>query len=192
MLSFLFLDTKESALIDHVYLYGSGARGELTSESDIDLFIDTGSEKAEFLERSAKAAYSRFSQSLDYQKWKKLGITYPFSIQAGRVKEWELYSSLPADGVILYSKHLDTIGEGKKYLLCTFTLPKKKTKYLLTIRTLFGRKEPGYRDVGVLGKVGGKKVGSNVILIPCEQKHQILRFLDAEKIDYSFKEIYLL
>ncbi len=187
LLSFLFLDAN-SAHIDHIYLFGSGARGELTAESDIDLFIDTSLQKVDILEKSARAAYSRFSQSLDYQKWKKLGVSYPFSIQVGKAKEWELYSSLLADGIVLYSKHLDA-GEGERHLLCIFTLPHKKNQYLRIIRTLFGRREPGYRDQGILGKIGGKKLGSNVILIPTREKQAILSFLDKEKIEYLLQEI---
>jgi len=189
LLSFLFLGP-DSASIDQVYLFGSGARGELTAESDIDLFIDTQQQSADILERSARAAYSRFSQSLDYQKWKKLGISYPFSIQVGKAKEWELYSSLLADGIVLYSKHLST-SDGERYLLCTFTLPSKKTKYLTVTRKLFGRREPGYRDLGIIGKIGGKKLSSNVILIPTREKQAVISFLDKEKIEYSLREVYL-
>jgi len=190
LLSFLFLDPL-SAHIDHIYLFGSGARGELTAESDIDLFIDTPLQKADILERSAHTAYSRFSQSLDYQKWKKLGITYPFSVQVGKAKEWELYSSLLADGLVLYSKQAGT-GEGERHLLCTFAMPSKKTQYLKLTRTLFGRREPGYRDQGILGKIGGKKLSSNVILIPTREKQTVLTFLDKEKIEYSLREICIL
>ena len=192
LLSFLFLDTQASTFIDHIYLYGSGARGELMAESDVDLFVDTAPEKVKLLERSAKSAYSRFSQSLDHQKWEKLGINYPFSIQVGKAKDWELYSSLLVEGVVLYSKQVDTSFEGKRFLLCTLVLPTIKAKYLLVIRTLFGRKEPGYRDTGLLGKIGGKKLGSNIILIPPQEKQKIFSFLDKEKIEYSFKEICIL
>lgn len=187
-LAFLFLDARISSSIRAIYLYGSASRGELTSESDLDLFIDCPAEKEDQLEKAAKSACSRFYQSKDYEKWKQLDFTYPFSIRAGDLASWELKNSIMADGLVLYSKNPD-LAKVNRQVLIIFELPKKKEKYLRFIRSLYGRKEKGYKEHGILKDLSGTKIGSNVILIPKENLSLILKFLNHEKINYSFKEI---
>ena len=49
--------------------------------------------------------------------------------------------------------------------------------------------EKGYKDNGLLGEVNGKKISTNVIIIPKESQQKISEFMQKEKIDYSMKEI---
>ncbi len=185
-LSFLFLDPTLFPFIRTIYLYGSAARGELTESSDIDIFIDSSSEKD--IEAMAKAAFSRFISSQDYGKWKRLGFTFPFSIHAGDFQEWELRSSILADGIILYSKN-SFLDIGNRYILFIITLPKNKKKYLHFIRTFFGRKEKGYTEHGVLHDIHGSKISSTVVVIPKEHLQTLTQFFIKEKISYRFKEV---
>ena len=66
---------------------------------------------------------------------------------------------------------------------------KSKKDYLHFVRGLFGRGEEGYQDKGLLGEVGGLKIGANAFMIPRENIQQITRFMQKEKIDYAMKEI---
>ena len=77
----------------------------------------------------------------------------------------------------------------ERKVLFTYELPKKKKRYLYFTRQLFGRKEKGYRDSGLLGELNGKKLGSNAIIVPKEGLKKILDFMQKSKIDYSMKEI---
>jgi len=189
-LSFVFLDATLIKKCNAIYLFGSAARGEMEKESDIDLFFDFGSEE-EKKEAALHAALKRFYQSQDFQKWKLLGFTYPFSIKVGKLEEWELRTSVQADGILLYSKE-PLISETKRHILITYTLPRKKTRYLSLVRTLFGRNEKGYKDTGIMGASHAKKIASTVILVPKEHVKPVFDLLQKEKIEYSFIEVSLI
>lgn len=182
-LSFIFLDPS-AEFIETIYFYGSAVRGQLQKESDIDLFIDT--EKN--IEKQVEAAIGRFYLSKDYEKWKHFGFTPLISIHAGKLEEWQLKTSIAAEGLLLYSKKGGTAFT-ERFDLFILELPKNKKKYLHFTRSFFGRKESGYCDIGFLGKLQGEKLSSNVILIKKEHEVELLKWLQKEKVDYSFKEI---
>lgn len=187
-LSFIFLDSSIDDTIRGIYLYGSAVRGELTDDSDIDIFIDCRSADEDDIEGLAKAALSRFYKSKDYDKWKLFKFDYPISVQAGDLSAWKLKTSITAEGILIYSKKSEIIPAERKVLF-TFDLPREKKQYVRFIRCLFGRKEKGYRDEGLLGKANGKKLSANVIIVPGENQQKITEFLQKEKINYSMKEI---
>lgn len=184
-LSFLTLDNS----INSIYLFGSSVRGELEEESDIDIFIDC-SENEKDIENRAKESLSRFYSSKDYDKWKILRFTYPLSVKVGKLDEWELKASISAEGIQLYSKQTTLISSAKQVLF-VFSLPAKKTKYLKLVRELYGRKEKGYSGKGMVDELKGKKLSSNVIIIPTENCEIIKKLLNQEKIEYSFREMVL-
>ena len=187
-LAFLFLDNRIKDHIQKVYLFGSAVRGTLGKDSDIDIFIGCAKGKDDLVERSAKAAFSLFYQSRDYEKWKRFSFTYPFSVHAGTVEEWQLKTSIAAEGIILYSS-IAVTDNVRHEIMIIMMLPKDKKKYLRLIRQLYGRKEEGYKDTGMVQNASGKKISTNVIIIPKENKEEIFGFLDKEKTDYSFREI---
>lgn len=187
-LSFLFLHNESIDFINGIYLYGSAARGELTEQSDIDIFIDCDAGKEKRIEQLAKAAFSNFYQSKDYEKWKYFHWTYPLSVQAGELLIWQLKTSVMADGILLYSKKAEIV-PAERQVLFTFILPKDKKKYLRFVRSLYGRKEKCYKEHGFLIELHGEKISSNVIMIPKENQQKMLQFLQKQKINYSMKEI---
>lgn len=187
-LSFIFLDASINDCIKDVYLYGSAVRGELTDNSDIDIFIHCDTKKEEIVERIVKAALSRFYNSKDFDKWKLFKFDYTISVNAGDIMAWQLKTSIMAEGILLYSKTPEML-PGERQVLINYEIPKKKKQYLHFIRGLFGRKEKGYKDHGLLGEVNGKRLGKDVILIPKENQQKITEFMQREKINYSMKEI---
>ncbi len=190
MNALVFLFQKQDIVqhINTIYLFGSAVRGELTKDSDIDIFIDCNEEHEQELEANVKSSLGLYYNSNDYEKWKTFKFTYPLSVQAGNVKTWELYSSILADGIVLYSKKIAVETSDRKVLFM-FELPKNKKKYLSLIRKLFGRKEPGYKDQGIIGEIKGKKLSSTVIIIPKEYQQKIINLLNKEKVNYSMEEI---
>jgi len=187
-MSFIFLDSAVNDFVKSIYLYGSSVRGELEKGSDIDIFIDCDSDKEESIEGIAKAALSRFYKSKDYEKWILFKFEHNISVQAGDLMVWQLKTSIMAEGILLYSKKSEILPAERK-ILFSYELPKKKKQYLHFIRALFGRKEKGYRDSGFLGELNGKKIGSNVIIVPKENQQKTMEFMQKEKINYSMKEI---
>ena len=187
-LSFIFLDSGIKDFIERIYLYGSAVRGDLGKNSDIDIFIDCNSQREKTIEGIAKAALSRFYKSKDFDKWKLFNFDYRISIQAGNLIDWQLKTSVMAEGILLYSKKSE-ISPAERKVLFTYKLPKKKKNYLHFIRVLFGRKEKGYKDNGLLGEVNGIKISANAIIVPKESQQIVARFMQKEKIDYSMKEM---
>lgn len=187
-LSFIFLDLSIDDLIKEIYLYGSAVRGELGKDSDIDIFIDCDTKKENTVEGIARAALSRFYKSKDFDKWKLFGFDYALSFQAGDLRTWQLKTSIMAEGILLYSKKAEIMPSERKVLF-TYELPNKKKQYLHFIRRLFGRKEKGYKDSGLLGEINGKKISANLIIVPKESQEKITEFMQKEKINYSMKEI---
>ncbi|MEK6960942.1 MAG: nucleotidyltransferase domain-containing protein [Nanoarchaeota archaeon] len=187
-LTFLFLDNEEKGKIKGIYLFGSAVRGELEKESDIDLFIDCKKSDESSIQKAAERAIARFHQSKDYEKWKNFGFEHPISVQVGDLYTWSLKSSILSEGITLYSISPSTLPAERKILI-TFTLPKNKKKYLQFTRTLFGRKEEGYKDKGMIEVSGGIRIGSNVIIIPSGSQKKIIDKMNNEKIEYSLKEI---
>lgn len=192
-LSFLFLDPTLTKSINNIYLYGSAVRNELTKESDIDLFIDCSPNKRKEnkwkeIENAARAASSRFYASNDYEKWKRFKFTYPLSIHAGVLADWQLKTSVASEGVLLYSKSTG-VTPSLRMVLFILKLPSDKKKYLHLIRGLYGRKEKGYKEHGLLVETSGRKLSGNVFIVPKEDQHKVEAYLLKEKTDYSFKEI---
>ena len=185
-LSFVFLDADIKDSINSVYLFGSAVRNQLTKDSDIDILIDCKNEK--LIENLSKAAINRFYHSKDYEKWKLMKFTNSISVQTGSLEEWQLKSSILSEGLVLYSKQ-PTINKAERKVLFVFKLPKDKKKYLYLIRQLYGRKEKGYKDLGLLDKLNSEKISTNVIITPKENQQNLIEFLNNNKIDYSMKEI---
>lgn len=189
-LSFIFLQNEVKDKINSAYLYGSAVRGELSKESDIDIFIDCGPEHEKDVEAMAKSAVSMFYSSNDFNKWKIFKFTPRISIQVGQFMRWELKTSILAEGILLYSKKPERLPATRKVLF-TLQLPKKKKNYLNLTRALYGRKEHGYKEHGFLKEVRGDKIGSNVIIIPKESQQKTMQLLQSRAISYSMKEIWI-
>ncbi|HIH15458.1 MAG: hypothetical protein QT08_C0013G0014 [archaeon GW2011_AR17] len=187
-LSFLFIDKEIEKKIETIYLFGSGARKELEKDSDIDIFIDCKEERE--IEKRAKAAVERFYESKDYEKWKILKFTYPITIEAGELKNWEVKSSIEKEGILLYARKTPIFEKKERKILLTIKLPKEKKKYLHLTRELFGRKEKGYKEGALLQELHGEKIAANIIIIPKEESKKIIDLLNKEKIEYKFKEIF--
>lgn len=187
-ISFIFLNPEAGKAINGIYLFGSAVRSELTSESDIDIFIDCDIKKEELIERLSKVAISNFYRSKDFEKWKVFKFNYSLSIKVGNLKTWHLKSSIMSEGILLYSKKIGLI-PSERMVLFVYTLPKNKKAYLHFIRLLYGRTEEGYKGEGLLKDINGRKISTNVFIVPKENQQIVMKFMQKEKIDYSMKEI---
>lgn len=184
-LCFLFLNKGIAKQINAIYLFGSAVRGELEKKSDVDIFIDSESTEVEAL---ARKSISVFTKSNDYDKWELMKFTYSVSVHAGKLENWELKSSIQAEGILLYSK-TPIVASADRSVLFTIILPKKKSQYLQFIRSFFGRKEKGYNDKGILGNIKGTRISATVFIVKKEYQQQIEQALQQQKINYSFKEM---
>lgn len=190
LLSFVFQNKEAADKIDAAYLFGSAVRGELQKNSDIDLFFSCKPVHEERVKKLVDSGIIRFTSSLDYQKWKLLKFTYPFSFHTGDLKEWDLKLSIASEGILLYGKQV--MLQGERYVLFTISYPLKKNRYVSLRRLLFGRDEEVYAQKGVVQQLGGKKLSAHVFLLPKEEQSSMIEILSKEKVSFSMKEVVLL
>lgn len=185
-LSFVFADRELFPKMKQVYLFGSAVRGELTKQSDVDVFIACEANEEKFVEKRVRASLEKFYISKDFEKWKFLGMTNSISVQAGELKKWDLKTSIFAEGLMLYGR--PSPEKYSKKVLFTITLPSNKKTYLKISRELFGRKEKGFTAVGVVQESGGEKISGNAFLLPALQSRRVMDFLHRQKIEYRLYE----
>ncbi len=188
MLSFAFQNADIKNKISSIYLFGSAVRGELDKDSDIDLFIDCKKEDEARVKQFIDSGIVKFQGSKDYEKWKLFKFKYPFSVQIGNLDEWALKLSIASEGILLYSKK-PIISVGERKVLFKIIFPKKKKDYIKIRRSLFGRDEEDYRGKGILQEIKGKKISSDVFIIPKDEQTRIMDLLTKEKVDFSMTEI---
>ncbi len=186
MLSFVF-QNREAGSIRAVYLFGSAARGEMQATSDIDIFAECLTKDEKKVQRLLASGIIRFKGSLDYKKWKLLRWTYPFAVQEGVLQEG-LQRSIRTEGIMLYGKSTMLEG-GERKVLFTIEYPSSKKGYIHIRRMLFGRDEPLFRDKGLVGKIGGRKISSHVFLIPKEEQTTVMDVLAKEGVSFSMVEV---
>ena len=175
--------------VEEIILFGSVARGEATEKSDVDLFFNTKEN-----ERNTKKIISyelkKFYNSRIYETFSLKGIKNPISSKTGNLDEWKLKRSIISDGIILYGKYKKSPERGKAFVLFFIKPIKNVTKRNRIIRRLFGRKERGYSNEGIIKEISGKRLNSTTFLVPSEKVSEVLKILNSEKLNFSFFEIW--
>ena len=185
-LTFLFLENNAAKRILSAYIFGSAVRGELDKGSDVDIFINCNKIDEDFVLKAAESAKRKFASSKDFDKWRGLGFSYPISIKAGPLAEWELRHSIASEGFVLFSKTPQHGGE--RVVIYSFDLPKDKKSYLKIRRKLFGRAEKNYMSEGIVTKHGGKQLASDVFIVPKMSQGMFIKFMHANKIKFTMTE----
>ncbi len=179
-----------SSPIQDIILFGSVARGDFISKSDIDLFFNvSSSEQIIKGEQELKVIEPKFYKSQMYEVWKQKGITNPLSVKIGILDKWDLKRSVISDGIVLYGKYKSEI-KGKGYLLIPFAAITDITKRNRVMRTLFGRTEEGYSKEGLVAKIGGRRIAPTVFLVPLQFADQVIPILKKEKMNYELIELW--
>ncbi len=188
--SFL-LDSKIADKINKIILFGSVARGDFDEESDVDLFVDTH----EDIEKEVDKLLSLFRMSSVYEIWKLKGVANEITVKVGNLREWSLRREVISSGILLYGKYNEMPEKICYYMLVKMSLKGIRPSMQMSIwRKLYGyRQKVGskvYTGMGLVEKLRGKKLGKAVILIPMENREQILGFLKQNKISYTVDELW--
>ncbi|MFH1519234.1 MAG: nucleotidyltransferase domain-containing protein [Candidatus Omnitrophota bacterium] len=166
-----------------IILYGSFARKEATSRSDIDLFILTTEKKTE---KEIEDKIIRIES--------ETGRNIQPTIRT--LKELEktdsgLLQNIFQEGKVLYLKEPTDISssmllEQKPQLIYSFQLSNlnqnEKAKFN---NEFYGRKKEKYSYKGILEKIGGQKLSSGCTMIPYEQKEKIEKFFKKFKVKFE-------
>jgi len=168
--------------VKSVILYGSLARGEFTSRSDIDLFILTTKDKTQ-IEIHDKVI------ELEPEIGRNIQPTIRTSAELQKT-DTGLLQNIFQEGKILYLKEPYDIPSAillqqKPYLIYSFqisSLPQKdKARFN---RQLYEQKRKGYKYKGLLQEIGGQKLSAGCVMMPYEQKKKIEKFFKKFKVEF--------
>lgn len=158
------IDPRLLESIQLIILFGSASRGDVTKQSDIDLFIDITSHEDE-IDKALVSITEEFYE-LSEAHWKPLGITYLISFKVGKLREWEeLHPSIITDGIILYGKYKPEHVNGRHFVLFSWENTKlSESNRVLLNRKLYGYNRRGQLYQGLLQKYDGEKLSPGSIL----------------------------
>ena len=166
-----------------VILYGSLARGEFTSRSDIDLFILTTDGKTQ------KEVEDKVIE-LESEIGKNIQPTIR-TIAELQKTDTGLLQNIFQEGKALYLKEPSDIPSAillqqKPFLIYSFqisSLPQKdKARFN---RQLYEQTKKDYKYKGLLWEIGGQKLSAGCVMIPYEQKERIEKFFKKFKVKFE-------
>ncbi len=166
-----------------VILYGSLARGEFTSRSDIDLFILTTDDKTK------KEVEDRVIE-LESAIGRNIQPTIRTVAELQKT-DTGLLQNIFQEGKVLYLKEPSDIPSAillqqKPFLIYSFqisSLPQKdKARFN---RQLYEQTKKDYKYKGLLQEIGGQKLSPGCIMIPHMQKEAIEKFFKKFKVKFE-------
>lgn len=178
--------TKKLSKIDDirtVILYGSFARGEYTSRSDIDLFILTTDKKTQ------NEIHDRVIE-LESELGRSIQPTIR-TITELQITDTGLLQNIFQEGKILYLKEPAEIPSAvllqqKPHLIYSFQISslsqKEKAKFN---RYLYEQNKKEYKYKGLLQEIGGKKLSAGCIMVPYMQKEKIEKIFRKFKVKFE-------
>lgn len=195
-----------SQLLDHeeillrvrkIILFGSVVRGDFHDQSDLDLFIDLRSGEKNKMELLVKKEINLFEKRIE-KTWLLRRINPPLKILVGDLEQerWSnLKDELSRYGKIVYGAYEEKPGKLRHGLLMTYELGSLKQKDKMAfLRTLCGynsrKGKKEYVQKGLLTQIGGRKLGSNVLLVNREEGQEIKAVFRRYKVKYTIKEIW--
>ena len=166
-----------------VILYGSLARGEFTSRSDVDLFILTTEYKTQ------KEIHDKVIE-LESEIDRNIQPTIRTIVELQKT-DTGLLQNIFQEGKILYLREPSDIPSAillqqKPYLIYSFQinslLQKEKARFN---RQLYEQTKKEYKYKGLLQEIGGQKLSAGCVMIPYEQKEKIEKFFKKFKVKFE-------
>jgi predicted nucleotidyltransferase len=168
-----------------VVLYGSYARGENTSRSDIDLFILTTKIKTqEEIQNKVIGLESEVGRNIQ-----------PTIRTISELQKTDsgLLQNIFKEGKVLYLREPAEIPstlllQQKPYIIYSFRISKLSQRDKVRFnRSLYEQKRKGYKYKGLLNELGGKKLSSGCVMVPNNQKEKIEKFF--KKLNVKFEQL---
>lgn len=166
-----------------IILYGSLARGEFTSRSDVDLFILTTEDKTQ------KEIHDKVIE-LESEIGRNIQPTIR-TIAELQKTDTGLLQNIFQEGKILYLREPSDIPSAillqqKPYLIYSFQisslLQKEKARFN---RQLYEQTRKEYKYKGLLQEIGGQKLSAGCVMMPYEQKEKIEKFFKKFKVKFE-------
>ncbi|MCL5073445.1 MAG: nucleotidyltransferase domain-containing protein [Actinobacteria bacterium] len=166
-----------------IILYGSLAREEFTSRSDIDLFILTTKDKTQ------KEIHDKIIE-LESEIGRNIQPTIRTIAELPKT-DTGLLQNIFQEGKILYLREPSDIPSAillqqKPYMIYSFQISglvqKDKVRFN---RQLYEQIKKGYKYKGLLQEIGGQKISAGCVMIPYEQKGKIEKFFKKFKVKFE-------
>jgi len=166
-----------------IILYGSLARGEFTSRSDVDLLILT----TEY--NTQKEIHDKVIE-LESEIGRNIQPTIRTLAELQKT-DTGLLQNIFQEGKILYLREPSDIPSAillqqKPYLIYSFQisslLQKEKARFN---RQLYEQIRKGYNYKGLLQEIGGQKLSAGCVMMPYEQKEKIEKFFKKFKVKFE-------
>jgi len=166
-----------------IILYGSLARGEFTSRSDVDLFILTTDYNTQ------KEIHDKVIE-LESEIGRNIQPTIRTLAELHKT-DTGLLQNIFQEGKILYLREPSDIPSAillqqKPYLIYSFQisslLQKEKARFN---RQLYEQTREGYNYKGLLQEIGGQKLSAGCVMMPYEQKDKIEKFFKKFKVKFE-------
>jgi predicted nucleotidyltransferase len=168
-----------------VVLYGSFAREENTSRSDVDLLIlTTKSRTQEEIQNKVIELESEIGRNIQ-----------PTIRTISELQKTDsgLLQNIFKEGKILYLREPTEIPSAillqqKPYLIYSFRISKLSQKDKVRFnRSLYEQTRKGYKYKGLLNELGGKKLSSGCVMVPNNHKEKIEKFF--KKFNVAFEQL---
>jgi predicted nucleotidyltransferase len=165
-----------------VILYGSYARGEVTSRSDIDLFIVTSRDVRDKIEDKVIELENQVNRNIQP------------TIRTERIiknTDSGLLQNIFQEGKILFLREyfdfpVAFLLEQKPFIIYKFQISSlEQNKKAEFNRELYGYKDKKYEYEGFLQKLRGDRLSAGCIFIPFDGKTQIEEFFSKKKIKFD-------
>ncbi|MEK6887707.1 MAG: nucleotidyltransferase domain-containing protein [Candidatus Aenigmatarchaeota archaeon] len=170
----------------YIILFGSVARGDADSDSDIDIFIESDDKKE--IEGLGKNFELTKGNS-----WKLKGADNPVSVVVGNLEKHPMRREIESYGIVIYGLYKKFGKEAIPYSLFALDFLNVKAKANIW-RKLYGYSQKvgqkKYISRGLVGKLGGKKIERGVVLIPSEHSKEFVQYLRKNKIIFKVHEIW--
>ena len=166
-----------------VVLYGSFAREEVTSRSDIDLLILTTEKKTS---REVEDKIIKLEQEIG----RNIQPTIR-TLEELKKTDTGLLQNIFQEGKVLYLRETADIPSAvllqqKPFLVYTFQLNSLSQKEKVRFnRQLYEQTKKDYKYKGLLQEIGGQKLAAGCILVPHPQKQTIEKFFKKFKVKFN-------
>ncbi len=185
--------------VKEVILFGSAAKKNYDEKSDIDVFFNImNKEKSEEIEEALRESLKSFEIKAE-KSWALKKITFPISFIVGLLddKQWRaLKDEIASSGKVLYGPYKELPGKIiQKYLIYYSLNNLKRKEKMKFIRELFGysikKGKKEYLQRGLISKLDGIKLASNVILVNSQTLAEIKAFFNKNKVEYKIIESWI-
>jgi len=184
-----FLERADQGRIEKIILFGSVAREEADSNSDVDLFVETVNNAN--IEKSIEKIKREFFASIRFKSyWELKGIKNDIKTISGKLDNWkDIKNSVISNGLLLYGKYESTPRNAVHKTVFSWEKIKPESKRVLLFKRLFGYKAEKKGYEGLLSQYAGEKLSKGSIIIPAKHSLVFMKLFRKMKITVKIRKI---